>query len=138
MSIGVPGREMTSTASGGGFGGSDGVSIQVSPRSDCVVVTVGGEVDLLTAAQLARALENASKASRAGCLVIDMTDLTFIDSSGLGVLIAAQNRARTLGDSVVLVHPPPLVRRLLDGTQLHHRFSTYDTLDAALAALRTS
>ena len=103
-----------------------------------MVVTVGGEVDLLTAAQLARALENASKASRAGCLVIDMTDLTFIDSSGLGVLIAAQNRARTLGDSVVLVHPPPLVRRLLDGTQLHHRFSTYDTLDAALAALRTS
>jgi anti-sigma B factor antagonist len=110
----------------------------VSPRPDCVVVTVGGEVDLLSAAKLAKALQAATAGSRARCLVVDMTDLTFIDSSGLGVLIAAQSRASALGDSVVLVQPPPLVRRLLAGTHLQHRFTVYDTLDDALAALRTS
>jgi len=109
----------------------------VSPRPDCVVVSVGGEVDVVSAAKLAKALQAATSASRARCLIIDMTDLSFIDSSGLGVLIAAQNRARELGDTVVLVHPPPLVRRLLAGTQLQHRFTTHDTLDDALAALRS-
>jgi len=92
---------------------------------------------VLSAAKLAKALQSATAASRAGCLIVDMTDLSFIDSSGLGVLIAAQNRARELGDSVVLVQPPPLVRRLLAGTQLQHRFTVHETLDDALAALRT-
>jgi len=74
--------------------------------------------------------------SRTPWLLVDMTDLTFIDSAGLGVLIHTQNRAEARGRSVILVHPPPLVRRLLTGTQLQHRFTAYDTLDAALAALR--
>jgi anti-sigma B factor antagonist len=120
----------------GGGGGGGGAWIQVSPRSDCVVVTVGGEVDLLFAGKLAMALQTATAASHAGCLILDMTHLDFIDSSGLGVLIAASNRAEALGDTFALVHPPPLVQRLLSGAQLTHRFPAYDTLDAALAALR--
>ena len=119
-------------------GTGDGAWIQTSPRADCVVVTVGGELDILSAARLGKALESASAASRTGCLVIDMTHLSFIDSTGLGVLIAAQNRAHALGDSVVLVHPPASVQRLLLGTQLGHRFTAYDSLAGALAALRTS
>jgi anti-anti-sigma factor len=137
MSIGVPGREMASRAGGGDVSDNDRAWVQVSARPDCVVVTVRGEVDVLSTAKLAKALETASTASLAACLVVDMTDLSFIDSSGLGALIHAQNRAEARGTSVVLVHPPPLVRRLLAGTQLQHRFTTYDTLDAALAAMRT-
>ena len=109
----------------------------MSPRSDCVVVTVRGDVDVRTTAQLSRTLEAAATSSRTPCLIIDMTDLSFIDSAGLGVLIHAQNRAQARGASVVLVHPPRLVRRLLTGTQLQHRFAAYDTLDDALAALKT-
>ncbi len=126
---------MTPTASSwGGTGG--GAWIQASLRSDCVVVTVGGELDILSAAKLGKTLEQATAGSGTRCLIIDMTHLSFIDSTGLGVLIAAQNRARVLGDSVVLVHPPKPVQRLLLATQLGQRFTAYDTLDGALAALR--
>ena len=72
------------------------------------------------------------------CLVIDMTHLDFLDSTGLGVLIHVQNRAQALGESMVLVHPPPLVRKLLLGTQLSRLFTAYETLDDALAALRAN
>ncbi len=109
----------------------------MTTRSDCVIVTVSGDVDLRTTATLSRTLEAAATTSRTDCLVIDMTDLSFIDSAGLGVLIHAQNRAEARGSSIVLVHPPQLVRRLLTNTGLQHRFTAYDTLDAALAALRT-
>lgn len=125
---------MTPTTSG--WGGTDGAWIHVSPRSDCVVVTIGGELDLNAAGELAKSLREVLTASRAPCLIIDMTYLSFIDSTGLGVLISTENRAQALGESMVLVHPPPLVRRLLVGTQLQRRFTSYDTLDDALAALR--
>ena len=126
---------MTPTARSG-RGRSDGARIQMFEHSGYVVITIGGELDLLSTAKLAKALETAG--TRARSLIIDMTDLAFIDSSGLGILIAAQNRAHALGGSVVLAHPPPLVRRLLTGTQLQHRFPAYDTLDDALAAPRTT
>ena len=90
------------------------------------------------AAKLARALHTAASEYRTPCLVIDMTHLDFLDSTGLGVLIHVQNRAQALGESMVLVHPPPLVRKLLLGTQLSRLFTAYETLDDALAALRAN
>ena len=53
-----------------------------------IVVTVAGEVDMATAGLLWQALEDAcDRAGSAGCVVVDMADTTFIDSSGLAVLI---------------------------------------------------
>jgi len=120
-----------------GSGTDDGARVEVSPRPDCVVVTVSGDVDLTSAPKLASVLQTAATAHRRPVLVVDMTDLTFIDSTGLGVLINTHNRAKVLGESIVLVHPPPLVQRLLAGTQLQRLFSAYDTLDEALSAVRT-
>ena len=115
--------------------GSDGAWVQVSPRPDCVVVTVGGEVDVLSAGKLAKALQTVASEYRTPCLIIDMSQLDFIDSTGLGVLIHVQNRARALGESMLLVHPPPFVEQLLLGTRLSDLFIAYDTLYDALAAL---
>ncbi len=109
---------------------------QIDPRYDCVVVTAGGEIDLHTATGLARAVDESLPSSP--CLVIDMSRVTFVDSTGLGVLIGARNRARQGGGAVVLVHPPNLVRRLLVGTQLQQTFPVFDTLDEALASIRAT
>jgi len=129
---------MTRTEGNWGGSSSDGAWVEVSPRPDCVVLTVGGEVDVRSAATLARALQTAASAYCKPYLIIDMEHLNFLDSTGLGVLIRAQNRAQALGESLVLAHPPPLVWKLLLGTQLSRLFTAYDTLDDALAAIRTS
>ena len=109
---------------------------QIDPMYDCVVVTAGGEIDLHTATGLARAVDESLPSSP--CLVIDMSRVTFVDSTGLGVLIGARNRARQGGGAVVLVHPPNLVRRLLVGTQLQQTFPVFDTVDEALASIRAT
>ena len=103
-----------------------------------MVITVGGDVDLHSAPKLAQALHAAASTYRKPYLILDMTHLSFIDSTGVGVLIHVQKRAQALGESLVLVHPPPLVRKLLLGTQLSRLFTAYDTLDDALAAISTT
>ena len=124
---------MTSTPAGDGDHRGDGAWIKVSVEPGCVVVRLGGEVDIRSSPKLGRMLEAVAPAAL--CLVIDMTHLAFIDSSGLGVLIHARNRARAQRTTMVLAHPPPLVRRLFASTRLQDTFTAYDTLDEALAAL---
>jgi anti-sigma B factor antagonist len=127
---------MTAGSTIGSGSPHDHARIQVSAYADCVLVSVAGEVDMHSAGRLARLLQALTPASL--CLVLDLTHLTFIDSSGLGVLIAARNRAGERGTSLVLVDPPPLVRRLLSSTMLQHTFDVYDTVDDALRAVQST
>jgi anti-anti-sigma factor len=121
------------TDKGGIIGGR--AWFRVSPRPDCTVVTVGGEVDMQSTATLARTLESVASSAVPPCLVIDLTHLSFLDSSGLGVIISARNYALARGVSLALVHPPGLVRRVLTDTRLQESFAIYDSIDDALAVL---
>ena len=103
---------------------------QIDRVGDCAVVHAGGEIDANTVQAFHETeTEAASEASR---VVIDLADVTFVDSSGLGALIAARRSARESGGSLVLVSPPPLVRRLLGSTHLDDVFAIYDSLDEAI------
>ena len=105
---------------------------QVDEVGGCAVVRVGGEIDTRTAHRLDEAVTQAS--GLAPDVVIDLSQVTFVDSSGLGALIVARNTAREGRGSVSLVSPPPVVRRLLGSTRLHDVFAIYDSLDEALNA----
>lgn len=106
---------------------------RVDPMSGCVIVTVVGEVDMASAVGLDTALRTAAEISP--CLVLDMTRLEFMDSTGLGTVLGARRRALQAGGSVSLVCPPRAVRRLLGGTQLQQVFAVYESLAEALSAV---
>lgn len=80
------------------------------------VVSVRGEVDLVSADQLRRVLDEALQDSAR--VTLDLTELTFIDSSGLSALVEAHRKARDAGGTFTLRHPTPMLRRLLDITRL--------------------
>jgi anti-sigma B factor antagonist len=105
---------------------------RVDAMAGCAVVSTGGEIDLHSAVGLDRAVKAAFGLS--ACLIIDMNRVTFVDSTGLGVLIGARNRAGDSGGSVLLVAPPDNVRRLLAGTQLQQSFPVFETLTEAISA----
>jgi len=77
-------------------------------------VVVRGEIDMATAPQLREMLQELLQAG-ATRIVIDCRGLEFLDSSGIGVLVAVRNR---LGDdgALVLDSPPPHVRKVLQLT----------------------
>jgi anti-anti-sigma factor len=75
-------------------------------------VALHGEIDVLTVDQVRLALVGAL-AAHPEHLVVDLSALTFIDSTGLGALIAGFQRARDAGVSFRLAHPSPPVRQIL-------------------------
>jgi anti-sigma B factor antagonist len=81
------------------------------PPSTAVVLD--GEIDIATAPAIRRLLMAAISGGDAH-LTIDMSGVTFLGAAGIGVLVAAANRAREAGGSLSLLAPSPQVRRLLD------------------------
>jgi anti-anti-sigma factor len=76
-------------------------------------VVLDGEIDIATAPAIRRFLMAAINGGDVH-LAVDMSGVTFIDASGIGVLVAAANRAREAGGSLSLLEPSPQLRWLLD------------------------
>ncbi len=72
-----------------------------------------GELDMLLADDLRKEWLPAVEQHRPDRLVIDLSDVTFMDSSGLGLMVAMHKLQVQHGGVVVLTAPQPLVRRVL-------------------------
>ncbi|NUR07540.1 MAG: STAS domain-containing protein [Nocardioidaceae bacterium] len=90
------------------------------------VVVASGEVDLATAPSLRQAISDHLAAGQT-LLLLDMTDVTFIDSTGLGILVGAAKKARGLGGSMRLVCDNPRILRLLTITGLARALPVHPT-----------
>ena len=106
------------------------MDVEVTRRDRGAVVTVRGEVDLATAPALADAL--AGIAPGDGPAVVDLTDVGFLDSSGLSVLLQARERL-SAGAGLRLVVTRPALQRVLAVTGLDEVFVVAPTVDEALA-----
>jgi anti-sigma B factor antagonist len=78
-----------------------------------VVVALDGQIDLHNAAELREAII-AGLASDAPGIVLDLTGVDFLDSAGLGILVGAERRARSLGKTFRLTGVAGRVQRVLD------------------------
>ncbi|MFD9943915.1 STAS domain-containing protein [Nonomuraea sp. NPDC059023] len=81
------------------------------------IVRLTGEIDIFTSAALRRRLLSALGSSTS-VLVLDLSQVSFCDASGLAVLVGIQHRARPLGITVALTAPRPFMSRLLRMTGL--------------------
>ncbi|HTZ08899.1 MAG TPA: STAS domain-containing protein [Acidimicrobiales bacterium] len=97
------------------------------------VVTVGGEVDLATAPRLAEHLEGLGE-SGATTVVVDLTEVRFVDSTALGVLVAAMKRLRAGGGDLRLVVTEPHLAKVFSITGLDDVFAIYPTTADAVSA----
>lgn len=98
------------------------------------MVTIAGRLVMADAAE-ARAYFNKIVADRACGLIVDLGEITFIDTSGLSVLISAYKMVRANGGRMVLCGVPSNVRMLLELTRLNEIFDLFASKDAALAAM---
>ncbi|WP_148310976.1 STAS domain-containing protein [Nocardia brasiliensis] len=104
-------------------------------RDGVAVVRVGGEIDVLTAPKLATAIDDAQTTDAPHGVIVDLSEVTFMASSGLTVLAAgAQPNPR--GTRLVVVASHPATLRPMQLTGLTDLLSVYPTLAEAHAALR--
>jgi anti-sigma B factor antagonist len=98
------------------------------------MIALAGEVDLHTAPEfkerLVQVLDDGKKH-----LVVDLSKVTFIDSTTLGVLIGGVKRLRPTGGSLALAGPNPAIAKVFEITGLDRIFPIYSTVDDALGGL---
>jgi anti-anti-sigma factor len=88
-------------------------TVRHEPRETGMVVVASGEIDLATSPDLRKALLDPQASART--VVLDLRGVTFIDSSGLGVIVGQQKRARENGDGfAVVIAGASAVERILE------------------------
>ena len=105
------------------------------PTADAVVVSVTGDVDMGTAPEFEDRLAHAVENGQGESLVVDLTEVSFIDSTGLNALVRAFERQRLAGNSAALVSTDPRVAMILEVARLDRVLRRYPTRAEALSAM---
>ena len=83
-------------------------------KKDVLLVHLTGELDQCSASGIRRDLDQMLLDPRVRHLVIDLKDMPFMDSSGLGVILGRYRMLRERGGTVSLMHLSPQVKRVYD------------------------
>ena len=87
------------------------LSLAIRPEADRTIVALTGDLDLATVSILREAARAELNAPACTVLVLELTNLTFLDSTGLGCWIELRNRAEADGKSLELESIPPAAMR---------------------------
>ena len=98
-------------------------SARVSADGGAITVSVSGDVDLVTAPDLAELLPPIPSGGR---MVLDLRDVSFMDSSGVRLLMTLDIRSRAEGWTLFVVAPDGAVRHVLDLCQVSKRVRLID------------
>jgi anti-sigma B factor antagonist len=107
------------------------VSSTTIEDAEALLVSVEGELDIASAEQLVGPTEVAVGA--ASPLILDLSQCSFIDSSGLRLVLHANHALSDVGARLVLVTNQPQAKRLLSVTGIDQRLPIFETLDEAVA-----
>lgn len=110
------------------------MTVARTDRDDCPVLVVGGEVDLSTAGRLRDEVSSALQQPGTRPVVLDLSAVQFLSSSGLGQLVALDEEARrsTRPLHIVVDHTRPVVRPITT-MGLDDVLSLFRTVDEAVA-----
>lgn len=118
-------------------------SVATAPNAGCVikqewigrtvVIHVSGVLDMLTSPQLEVSIATSLQ-ENPSAIIVDLTDVDFLASAGMGVLVSARDKVAS-GDRFGVVANGPATSRPLKLVGLADLIGLYDTLDEALAAL---
>jgi anti-sigma B factor antagonist len=111
------------------------LGLDVNLTDDVPVVAVRGEVDFGTAPRLRELLITTAMDGHRH-VVADLRGVEFLDSTGLGVLVGALKRYRTLGGDLHLVISTSRIRSVFELTGLTSAFHIHDTVGSAVEAAR--
>ena len=104
------------------------------PEAGHHVIAARGEIDLFTAPDLKQVLTDTIEGG-AHRVVLDLSEVSFLDSTALGVLIGAVKRLRSRGGALAIVNTDASIAKTFQITGLDQIFTIVPTRDEALAAL---
>jgi anti-sigma B factor antagonist len=111
-------------------------SVEVEPAEwGVVAVVVGGEIDMASSPEFEAALTRAVRDRDARALIVDLTAVTFIDSSGVSSLVRALEKQRFAGGALAIVSNDSRVSTIFEISRLDRVLRLFPSRDAAVTAL---
>jgi len=113
-----------------------GMFVEDDGPGGTTVLRIGGMVKLgETVHEFERTLERAAN-ERTGAVVLDLTDLEYLDSTAVGILVGGLHRMKSEDRELVLVNPRERIASLLRVANLDSLFEIYGSVAEALEAIR--
>jgi len=109
---------------------------EVEVRNNALVVRLAGEIDIKVADALRTELETSLDKSQAQHLVLNLDRVSFIDSSGLGVILGRYKRISSRGGRMAFVGLKPAVKRVLELSGVLRISEVFPSEDEALSRLQ--
>ncbi|MFI9561637.1 STAS domain-containing protein [Nonomuraea endophytica] len=117
-------------------GSSGRFTVSIRLHETFIVARVASELDYTSAALLHRQVEDAWATTRSAGLVLDLGEVTFCDSMGIGVLVLLLKQRREQQSNLVLSNLPPLLERILTITGLRTAFQVVPSVEEALQTVQ--
>lgn len=76
------------------------------------MISVRGEIDIYSIEKFRDSIEEKIK-TQASEIILDCSELSYMDSTGMGVLIELRNKTKELGQKIIMMNPRPNIRKLL-------------------------
>ena len=106
-----------------------------TPVRGVAIVAVSGEIDVATSQAFEDALAGSVRDRDEAGVVVDLSQVTFMDSSGLSALVRAMERHKRLGSNLAVATADSRITTLFEVSRLDHVLRLYRSRDAAVAAL---
>lgn len=108
-------------------------SVEMDNQDGVIILKLSGEIDLNSSPQLRNKLSESVGNNRSN-VVLDLSGVPYMDSSGVGTLVEAKRMVEKNKAQLFLVNPQTRVFSVLEITHLHRFFTICDTLEEALKA----
>ena len=112
------------------------LEITITIKKKILVVSLSGELDHHTAKEVKNLVEEVVKNRSVKDLVFDFTNLTFMDSSGIGVIVGRYKLIRSIGGKIVIAGAAKNVSKLLYMSGINKIIETFDCVDNAVKNLQ--
>lgn len=89
------------------------MQLDIKNENGCAVALISGEIDHHNAKEIRTQLDRYIIASRPSQLVIDLKEITFMDSSGIGLIMGRCKLMKQCGGRLEILNPQPYIRRVL-------------------------
>ena len=113
--------------------GSRPLELDLRQVDSASVLRVSGSAGMAEAEKLRVELEQLV-AAKAPVIILDVSDMDFISSTGLAVIVSAEVQVKGHNGKLAMAHPTPAVRQLLETTRLTEVIPIYSSVDEAVAA----
>lgn len=104
-------------------------------RGNALIVMVTGEIDHHSAESIRIKIDNKIEEDGALNLIIDFSEVNFMDSSGIGVIIGRYKKISEVNGKLIIVNPKPQIRRVFELGGLFNIIKEYKNIDEAIMSL---